>query len=57
MSKPHVKTKQISHSGMSLIEHALSPYECKSIDGKRIDKDHKQLKKILEILMRGYLIK
>ena len=38
---------------MSLIEHALSPYKCLSIDGKKIDKDHKRLKKILEILMQG----
>tara|TARA_B100000579_G_scaffold256486_1_gene211126 strand:+ start:66 stop:200 length:135 start_codon:yes stop_codon:yes gene_type:complete len=38
---------------MSLVEHALSPYKCHSIDGKKIDKDHKQLKKVLEILMYG----
>ena len=38
---------------MSLVEHALSPYKCHSIDGKKTDKDYKQLKKILEIIMRG----
>ena len=25
---------------MSLVEHALSPYKCNSIDGKKIDKDY-----------------
>ena len=38
---------------MSLVEHALSPYKCNSIDGKKIDKDYEQLKKVLEILMHG----
>ena len=47
-----VQSKQISHSGMSLVEHALSPYKCNSIDGKKIDKDYKQLKKIFEILTK-----
>ena len=42
---------------MSLIEHALSPYKCNSVDGKKVDKDYKQLKKIFEILKRGYLNK
>ena len=37
---------------MSLVEHALSPYKCLSIDGKKIDKDYKQLKKIFEILTK-----
>ena len=32
---------------MSLVEHALSPYKCLSIDGKKINKDYKQLKKFL----------
>ena len=51
--KHHGKTKQISNGGMSLIEHVLSPYKCHSIDGKKIDRDHKQLKKIIKILMYG----
>ena len=39
---------------MSLVEHALSPYERHLIDGKKIDKDYKQLKKIFEILKDEY---
>ena len=40
---------------MSLIEHALSPYKCNSIDGEKTDKDSKQLMKIFEILRQGYM--
>ena len=39
---------------MSLVEHALSPYKCNSIDGKKYDKDSKQLKKIFNILKNEY---
>ena len=39
---------------MSLVEHALSPYKCHSIDGKNIDKDYKQLKKTFDILKKEY---
>ena len=39
---------------MSLVQHALSPYKCNSIDGKKIDKDYKQLKKIFDILKEQY---
>ena len=39
---------------MSLVEHALSPNKCHSIDGKKIDKDYKQLKKIFKILKEQY---
>ena len=35
---------------MSLVEYVLSPFKCFSIDGKKIDKDYKQLKKIFELL-------
>ncbi len=35
---------------MSLVEHALSPYKCNSIDVKKYDKYSKQLKKIFNIL-------
>tara|TARA_B100000401_G_C52248832_1_gene458648 strand:- start:392 stop:505 length:114 start_codon:yes stop_codon:yes gene_type:complete len=35
---------------MSLVQHALSPYKCNSIDGKKVDKDYKILKRILDIL-------
>ena len=54
LGNTHVKAKSISHSGMSLVQHALSPYKCNSIDGKKIDKDYKQLKKIFEILKDEY---
>ena len=39
---------------MSLVQHALSPYKCNSIDGRKIDKDYKQLMKIFEILKDEY---
>ena len=39
---------------MSLVQHALSPYKCNSIDGKKVDKDYRQLKKIFDILKQGY---
>ncbi len=35
---------------MSLVEHALSPYKCHSIDGKNIDRDHERLAKVIKIL-------
>ena len=33
---------------MSLVEHALSPYKRHLIDGKKIHKNYKQLKKIFD---------
>ena len=44
-----------SNCGMSLIEHALSPYKYNYIDGKKTDKYSKQLMKIFEILKQGYM--